>query len=175
VKSLTPAVGQSELDAFERGYMYHEAGILVDRLIRIDDENGVIEAELDTSRPLAYSTLQRTTDAHPLHVSAGDLLMATGTLACLYAWLRLGCKWEDGWAGFGSRVHRIDFKHMVQVGPPLEMRLQRTALRRGSKRIMLRCALRFSQEGRLNYVGDQTAMFVRNLSRVGSGAEETFS
>jgi hypothetical protein len=123
-----------------------------------------MEAELDTTRPLAYSQLQQTTDDHPLHVSAGDLLMATGTLACLYAWLELGCKWDEGWAGFGSRIHRADFKQMVRVGPPLQLQMKQTALRKGTKRVMLRCDLKFSQDNRPNYVADQTALFVRGAS-----------
>lgn len=166
MKSLTSAVSQEDLVIFERGYMYRGAGVLVDRLFDVDPDKGTIAAELDTDRPLPYSTLQYTTEDHPAHVSAGDLLMATGTLACLYAWLFLGCKWDEGWAGFGSRIHRADFKHMVQVGPPLRMQLRQTAVRLGTRRVMLRCELRFTQDNRLSYVGDQTALFVRNLSRV---------
>jgi hypothetical protein len=164
MQSLTAAVSQRDLDLFLDGYMYRDAAVLIDRVVSLDEDAGSLETELDTVRPLAYSTLQRTTEDHPLHVSAGDLLMATGTIACLYAWIALGCKWDQGWAGFGSRIHRADFKRMVRVGPPLQMRMQQTAIRKGSKRIMLRCDLRFTQEGRPTYIADQTAMFVRGVS-----------
>jgi hypothetical protein len=164
MQSLTAAASQEDLDLFLDGYMYRDAAVLIDRVLSLDLDAGSLEAELDTVRPLAYSALQCTTEDHPLHVSAGDLLMATGTMACLYAWIALGCKWDQGWAGFGSRVHRADFKRMVRVGPPLHMHMQQTAVRKGSKRVMLRCDLRFTQEGLPTYIADQTAMFVRGVS-----------
>ena len=81
MRSLTSEISQDALGKFLDGYMYTGEAVLVDRVLAIDAAAGTIDAELDTDRPLAYAQLQRITEQHPAHVSAGDLLMATGTVS----------------------------------------------------------------------------------------------
>ena len=152
-----PAKMRQFLDTF----LYEEEAFLVDEVLTMDAESGAIEAVMDTKRSLPLSQLQRTDARHPAHVSAAELLMATGSLGCLHAWFFHGCHWHEGWAGFGNRIHRADFKALAQIGPPLHMRSQETRKRVGPRRVVLRYDFVFRQGETIVYQGDQTAMFVR--------------
>ncbi len=121
-----------------------------------------VEAFLNTTRSLLFAALQRTDANHPAHVSAAELLMATGSLGCLHAWFIHGCRWNEGWVAFGSRIHRADFKALARLGPPLQLESRETRSRIGPGRLVLRLDFRFRQDGVLVYSGDQTAMFLKN-------------
>ncbi len=108
------------------------------------------------------SGLQRTHAAHPAHITAGELIMATGSLGCMHAWFFQGCRWDEGWSGFGNRIHRADFKSLARRGPELRMLSKETRSRVNPNRVVLRCEFRFWQEDRLVYFGDQSAMFLKN-------------
>ena len=88
--------------------------------------------------------------------------MITGGLGCLHAWFFHDCRWDEGWAGFGNRIHRADFKRIARIGPPLELRSRETRRRVGPRRVLLRYDFEFTQQGERVYVGDQTAMFFRD-------------
>ena len=90
--------------------------------------------------------------------------MATGSLGCLHAWFFHGGHWDEGWAGFGNRIHRADFKRLVARGPALRLTSRETRSWVGARRVVLRYAFEFFQEGRLVYTGDQTAMFVKDAA-----------
>ncbi len=152
-----------EMVRFLEGYMYEPEGFLVDEVVRLDAETRQVEALLHTAAPLPLSDLQRTGPGHPSHVAAGEILMATGSLGCLHAWFFYGCRWHEGWAGFGNRIHRADFKRLAERGPDLRMHSRETRSRAGPRRVVIRYEFRFEQEGRLVYVGDQSAMFVRDF------------
>jgi hypothetical protein len=146
---------------FLETFLYGEEAFLIDEVTRLDAGERVVDARLDTRRRLPFADLQRNDAGHPPHVAAGELLMATGSLGCLHAWFFHGCHWDEGWAGFGSRIHRADFKRLALRGPPLLMESRETRARRGESRVVIRYEFRFSQAGELVYVGDQSAMFVR--------------
>ncbi len=153
-------VDPAELDRFLDSFMYRQPAFLVDEIVELDRDAHRIVARMDTTRPLPFAAEQRAHDHHPAHVSAGELLMATGSLGCLHAWFFHGCRWDEGWAGFGNRIHRADFKTLARLGPPLELESVETRSRVGPARVVLRYDFRFTQEDSLVYVGDQTAMFV---------------
>ena len=90
--------------------------------------------------------------------------MVTGALGCLHAWLFHGVRWHEGWAGFGNRIHRADFKRLARLGPPIELVSTETRRRVGPKRVVLRYAFEFRQEGELVYSGDQSAMFLKGMA-----------
>ncbi len=151
-----------EMRRFLDTFLYEEAGFVIDEVTLLDRDARAIEARLDTTRPLPFSDLQRTHPGHPAHVSAGELIMATGNLACLHAWFFHGCRWDEGWSGFGNRIHRADFKRLARRGPALRLASRETRARIGPQRVVLRCELRFWQDDLLVYASDQTAMFLRN-------------
>ena len=158
-----------ELARFRETFLYREAAFLVDEVLHLDPEARAIQARLDTRRPLPFAAEQRTSAGHPAHVAAGELLMATGSLGCLHAWFFHGCRWDEGWVGFGNRIHRADFKSLARIGPPLALHSAETRARRGPRRVVLRIEFRFEQEGRLVYRGDQSAMFLRDRPLEDSG------
>ncbi|MCG8592038.1 MAG: hypothetical protein MJE66_22300 [Proteobacteria bacterium] len=160
--SATPDCDPEELERFSKTFLYREAGILLDTVTRLDRAAKVIEGRLDTNRNLPLAGEQRTSDVHPGHVAGAELLQVTGILGCLHAWFFYGCRWDEGWAGFGNRIHRADFKTLAHLGPPLSLRSEETRARVGPRRLVLRFTFQFEQEGRVVYTGDQTAMFMKD-------------
>ena len=156
-------VPAAEMQRFLDTFLYRPEAVLIDEIVRAESASHEIEARLDTTRALPFSDAQRVRPEHPAHVSAAELLMATGSLGCLHAFLFHGCDWERGWTGFGNRIHRADFRGLVQRGPPLELHSRETKRRVGPRRVVLRFEFRFVQEGSLVYLGDQSAMFLRGL------------
>ena len=156
-----PTLDAEALERFRESFLYSPPAFLVDRITRVDREARSLEAELDTgARSLPYAQHQRTGPTHPAHVAAGDLVMATGSLGCLHAWLFHDVRFDAGWTAFGSRIHRADFKDLARLGPPLVLSCEETRTRVGPRRVVLRLAFRFVQEGRLIYTGDQSAFFL---------------
>jgi hypothetical protein len=150
-----------EMRRFLESYMYRDAAFLIDEVVAMDTEARAIDARLDTRRELPFTAQQRIGPSHPAHVSAGELLMATGSLGCMHAWFFHGCRWDEGWTGFGNRIHRADFKQLARIGPPLRLESRESRTRVGDRRVVLRFEFRFWQGETLVYFGDQTAMFVR--------------
>jgi hypothetical protein len=159
---LPPSLDPREMRRFLDTFLYREEAFLVDEIRGLDPERRRIEAVMDAGRPLPIAPHQRTGPGHPAHVSAAELLMVTGNLGCLHAWIYHGCRWDEGWSGFGNRIHRADFKRIARVDAPLELESQESRGRVGERRVVLRYDFRFRQDGQLVYVGDQTAMFVKD-------------
>ncbi|MGI9590300.1 MAG: hypothetical protein ACR2P8_02945 [Myxococcota bacterium] len=151
----------SELRRFLDAYLYEEAAFLVDEMTEMDASAGLVRGVMHTTRPLPTSVLQRVGPHHPAHVSASDMLMLTGNLGCLHAWFLHGCRFDEGWTGFGNRIHRADFKRLARIGPPLELESRELRARDGAQRVVIRFEFHFRQEGELVYYGDQTAMFIK--------------
>ena len=157
--------GPLDPDSFRRflaTFMYRADAFLVDEVLSADPDARRITARLDTTRELPFARQQRVGPGHPAHVSGAELVMATGSLGCLHAWFFHGCRWDEGWAGFGNRIHRADFKSLARLGPPLALESVETRTRVGARRVVIRYAFRFTQSGDVVYVGDQTAMFFRD-------------
>jgi hypothetical protein len=153
---------EREMQRFLDTFLYREEAFLIDEVVSMNPEDGSIEAILDTNRQLLFAAAQRVDAIHPAHVSAAELLMVTAGLGCMHAWFFHGCRWDEGWAGFGNRIHRADFKSLAAIGPPLALESRETRTRVGSRRVVLRYEFHFRQEGRLVYYGDQSAMFFRD-------------
>jgi hypothetical protein len=154
---------------FLETYLYREEAFLIDEVLDCDVEHRRLEARMDTTRPLPVARLQRNDARHPPHVSAAELLMATGSLGFLHAWFFHGCRWDRGWAGFGTRIHRAAFRSLARLGPPLLLESRETRARVGPRRVVLRIEFTFRQEDRVVYEGDQSAMFVKDRDLGGSG------
>ena len=161
---IPPTLDPDEMRRFLATFLYREQAFLVDEIRSIDPEDRRIEALMDADRPLPIAPHQRVGPGHPAHVSAAELLMITGNLGCLHAWIYHGCRWDEGWSGFGNRIHRADFKRIARVDAPLELESRESRSRIGERRIVLRYDFHFRQDGELVYVGDQTAMFVKDAA-----------
>ena len=77
--------------------------------------------------------------------------MVTGSLGCVHAWFFHGCRWDEGWAGFGNRIHRADFKQLALIGPPLRFDSRETKTRVGAERVVIRFEFEFWQDDALVY------------------------
>lgn len=154
---VSPDVLQHFLDTF----LYTEAAVLVDELTAVDAEARRIEGLLETTRSLPLSACQRVSPQHPAHVSGAELIMVTGGLGCLHAYLFHGCRWDEGWAGFGNRIHRADFKRLATIGEPVRLVSRETRTRVGAERVVIRFEFEFSQGEAVVYRGDQSAMFMK--------------
>jgi hypothetical protein len=154
-------VQPDDLQHFLDTFLYTEEAVLVDEITLLDRESRRLEAILDSTRPLPFARCQRAGPNHPAHVSGAELLMVTGVLGCLHAWFFHGVRWDEGWAGFGNRVHRADFKRLARLGPPIILESRETRTRVGASRVVLRYDFEFRQDDDLVYVGDQSAMFVK--------------
>lgn len=116
---------------------------------------------LETDRELPIARWQREGPGYPLHLTAGEIVHLTACVGSLHAWFFHGLRWEDGWVGFGNRIHRADFKSLARVGPPLALGSTSELVRSGSRRLVLRYDFDFRQAGKPVYRGDQTAIFLR--------------
>lgn len=155
----------SEMEHFLETFLYREEAFLISEVTKLDSDERSIEAWLDTKTFLPMASLQRTSEEHPAHVSVAELMMLTGSLGCMHAWFFHGCRWDEGWSGFGSRIHRADFKSLAAIGPPLRLESKETRTRIGAERLVIRYEFHFWQdEDRLVYYGDQTAMFFKGLA-----------
>ncbi len=150
------------MQRFLETFLYREEVFLIDEISRMDKVEGLIEAQMDTRRRLPFAREQRTDANHPGHVSGPELMMVTACLGCLHAWFFHGCRWDEGWVGFGNRIHRADFKKLALIGAPLELSSRETATRVGKRRVVLRYEFQFRQNGDLVYLGDQSAMFLKD-------------
>lgn len=150
-------------DRFLETYWYAPEAMLLDEIVRLDPERREIEALMETTKPLPIAGLQRGDPRlHPRHVSGPEIILLTGNLGGLHAWHFHGCRWDEGWVGFGNRIHRADFKGLALLGPPLTLVSTETRSRAEPRRVVIRYEFRFSQEGRPVYFGDQTAIFVKD-------------
>jgi hypothetical protein len=161
---LTGPWPAAETKHFLETFFYGPGAFLVDEVTLADPNTGTIEARVDTTRHMPYTAEQRgDPKLHPPHVSGGDMLTITGNLGCLHAYFLHGCRWDEGWVGFGGKLYRADFKNLAHVGPPMICRSTELQKKRLSDRLIIRFGFEFTQNGRLVYVSEQSAIFTRNF------------
>jgi hypothetical protein len=159
---IFPGEHGAEAARFLETLPYDPRAFFIDEVLAIESGEKRIRARLDTTRPLPLSDLQRGDPSlHPRHVNGAVLVHLTGVLGLLHAYFLNGLRFDEGWIGFGSRIHRADFKRLVRIGPPLDLVSVETRLRASPERQIARYEFRFCQEGGLCYVGDQTATWLR--------------
>lgn len=153
-----------EIERFLATHLYAPAAFLIDEVLALDPEARRIEARMRVDRPLPLADCQRGDPRlHPPHVSGPELVQLTGNLGALHAWFFHGCRWDEGWVGFGNRIHRADFRSLARRdGPPLTLVSRETRARVQARRIVLRFEFEFSQGERAVYRGDQSAIFVKD-------------
>lgn len=151
---------------------YHPRAFLIDEVIEVDREAKRVRARLDTTKELELASLQRGDPAiHPRHVPAPVLLQLTGMMGMLSGYFVHDLRFDEEWIGFGSRIHRADFKRLALLGPPLDLESIETRARVGADRQIVRYEFRFAQEGRLCYFGDQTATWLRGRTFEDAGED----
>ncbi len=152
---------------------YGPGGLLLDEILLVDRDRGLVVARMPTSPSLPLTREQRNHPIHhPPHVSGGLLVHMTGMLGFAHAWYVLGLRHRDGWIGYGARIHAARFHGMARPGPSLVLKGWTTQVRRGTARVLARYRFEFEQEGALVYEGDQTAMWRNTLVDGADGGPE---
>jgi len=141
---------------------YDPRALLVGAVLAVEPSPGRVLARMDTTQPLPFVDAQRgPPEVHPRHVNGGVMVHMTGMLGLLHAYFVLGLRFDQGWIGFGGRIHRAEFRALARVGPPLDLELRETRRREGADRCVVRYDFIFSQGDVRCYVGDQTATWLR--------------
>ncbi len=139
---------------------YAPGGLLLDDIVEIDREGSRVVARMPTHDELPLTREQRAHPVrHPRHVSGGLMVHMTGMVAFVHAFYVLGLKHEDGWIGYGGRIHSARFRALAKPGEPLLLECAAKQLRRSEATVLARYDFRFRQGGTLIYEGDQTAFW----------------
>jgi hypothetical protein len=179
---MLPAVPLRFADdaAFLADLPYDPSVLFFDELSAVERDGDLLRCRMPTAQALPITSAQRTHPLrHPHHVAGAVMVHATGMLGFVHAYYVLGLRHHEGWIGYGTHIHRVVFRKLVQPGPsPIEATLTITKKRIGKARCFLRYGFEFRHEGQLCYEGDQSAMWLkvdeatslRDLVGSGSGA-----
>ena len=141
---------------------YGPGGLLLDEILEVDREKSRVVARMPTHDDLPLTREQRAHPVrHPRHVSGGLMVHMTGMIAFVHAYFVLDLRHEDGWIGYGGRIHGARFKALARPGEPMTLSCQAKQLRRSETSVLARYDFRFCQGETLVYEGDQTALWQR--------------
>ena len=90
------------------------------------------------------------------------MVHATGMLGFVHAYYVLGLRHNEGWIGYGTHIHRLVFRKLVQPGPhAIDAKCTITKKRIGKARCFVRYSFELRHEGHLAYESDQSAMWIK--------------
>lgn len=142
--------------------LYEPSAFMLDRLLELDPERGLVRCRMATDPPDPFTAAQRPDPVrHPAHVAGAAIIQATGSLGFVHAYYILGLRQRDGWAGYGTHIHKAVFRKLVTPGTPIEATCVATRVRKGEDRRVVRYRFDFRAEGGRCYEGDQTAFWFR--------------
>jgi hypothetical protein len=152
--------------AFEEAFLsdlpYDPEVLFFDRILAIDPDKSLVRCRMPTDRPLPLMSAQRVHAVrHPRHVAGAIMVHATGMLGFIHAYYLMGLRHNEGWIGYGTHIHRVVFRKLVQPGTPVDATCIATRARVGRTRQMIRYKFEFRHEGDVCYEGDQTAVWMR--------------
>ena len=140
---------------------YDPEVLFFDQLLAVDREQNLIRARMPTSDAMPFTRSQRAHPVrHPRHVAGAVMVHASGMLGFVHAYYLLGLRHRDGWIGYGTHIHRVVFRKLVEPGAPIEATCQATRTRAGKQRYFVRYRFEMRHEGALCYEGDQTAVWL---------------
>src|SRR5512139_727274 len=146
--------------AFIADCPYGPGALLIDDVLRVDEETSAIVARMPTHAELPLTRDQRAhPERHPQHVSGALMIHATGIMGFAHAYHVLELRHADGWIGYGTHIHAARFRRMGRIGPPMTLTCRATSVRKIRSALVARYEFRFEQDGDVVYEGDQTAMF----------------
>jgi hypothetical protein len=153
--------------AFIDDLPYGPEVLLVDQLLEIDAEKDLIKCRMPTDVPMPFTSAQRAHAVrHPQHVAGAVMVHATGMMGFVHAYYLLGLRHANGWIGYGTHIHRVVFRKLVQPGAPIDATCVITKKRLGRSRHVLRYSFEFRHEGDVCYEGDQSAVWM-NTAAIG--------
>jgi hypothetical protein len=128
-------------------------------LLDLDPERGRVLGRVDTTRLGALVDAQNATPGHPRHVPGAVMVQITGTLGNLHAVYILGLRPSQGWVGFGTHIRNARFPGVGKIGPPMEVELLATRVRRFHGKHFVEYGFRYEQEGREIYAAQHAAIW----------------
>lgn len=155
---------------------YDPEVLFFDRLLELDPVASVVRCSMPTNVPLPLTESQRAHPVrHPKHVAGGVMVHATGMLGFVHAYHILGLRHREGWVGYGTHIHRVVFRKLVEPGSPIDAVCRATRTRLGKSRHFVRYSFEFRHEGTVCYEGDQTAVWlnVNDAEAVAAMAKES--
>jgi 3-hydroxymyristoyl/3-hydroxydecanoyl-(acyl carrier protein) dehydratase len=142
--------------------LYDEDALLLDEVLTVDQAESLVRVRMPTHDELPLTASQRVDPVlHPRHVSGGLMVHMTGVAAYAHFYYVLGLRTKDGWTGYGVRIHDARFHAIAPPGDPLILECKALQVRRMGKRINARYAFHFTQNDRLVYEGEQTALWIK--------------
>ena len=148
--------------AFVADCPYGPEALLIDELLEVDREKSMVKVRMPVNAELPLTNAQRTHPLkHPRHVSGGLMVHMTGMVGFVHAYYVLDLRHADGWVGYGVKIHHARFHALADMSAPLVLKGWATHVRQGSKNTLARYGLQFTQNDKLVYEGDQTAMWTR--------------
>jgi hypothetical protein len=148
--------------AFMADLPYDPEVLFFDELTELDRDKSLVRCRMPTPEDLPFTRSQRAHPVHhPRHVAGAVMVHATGMLGFVHAYHVLGLRHRDGWIGYGTHIHRVVFRKLVQPGAPIDAVCQATRTRAGKERYFVRYSFEFRHEGAVCYEGDQTAVWLR--------------
>jgi hypothetical protein len=152
----------AEISDFLEHYFYSQKAFLISQVITANAEKGEMSAVCDKDTEWLVSPHQRGPESrHPRHVSGSDLIMLTASLGSLHAYFFHHCKWHEGWVGFGNRMQNVEFHQLAKINVPLMIHSKELRVRRGTRRTLLNLDFKFTQDNKLVFSSNQTALFVK--------------
>ncbi len=147
---------------FVRDCPYGPEGLLLDEILHVDRELGLVRVRLPTDRDLPITNTQRTHPTrHPAHVAGGLMVHLTGMVGFVHAYYVLDLRHADGWIGYGVRIHDARFSAIAPPGEPMILEGRATRVRSIREQKFVRYRFVFTQGETVIYEGDQTAVWQR--------------
>jgi hypothetical protein len=148
--------------AFLEDCPYDPEVLLFDRLLAVDGETSLVRCSWPTHDELPLTRSQRAHPTrHPRHVSGGLMVHATGMLGFVHAYHVLGLRHADGWVGYGTHIHSVVFRKLVEPGDPIECECRALRSRLGQQRHFIRYRFEFRHRGDICYEGEQSAVWLK--------------
>ncbi len=142
---------------FEKECLYRPSSWFVHDMIAVSEK--AVVAHTDTTRLGELVGSQNELPGHPLHVPGAVMVQITGTLGNLHAVYGLGLRVSEGWVGFGTHVRSARFPSIGTIGPGMEVALEAQRVRRIRGRWFVEYQFTYTQEGRVIYQSEQSAVW----------------
>ena len=166
--------------AFDQAFLddcpYDPEVLLFDALVSVDKEKSEVVCNWPTSDAMPFTRSQRAHPVrHPRHVAGALMVHATGMLGFVHAYHILGLRHADGWVGYGTHIHDVVFRKLVEPGGPIVCACRAVRTRFGRSRHFIRYTFEFRHQGAICYEGEQSALWMKTAvssEQLGVSSEE---
>lgn len=142
--------------------LYGLDGLLIDEILTVDHAQNLVRVRMPVHEGLPITSTQKVhPDRHPRHVSGGLMVHMTGVVAFVHFYFIMGLRHSEGWTGYGVRMHEARFHALADMSAPLVLECRSTDRPRVRSKFLQRYEFKFTQNDKLVYEGDQTAIWMK--------------